>query len=153
MQLTIVTGNACLGNNGLSDLRGQVIASSWKCLEGLLSAMRLTYSEWCTGGSNGWMGTKRSYHGSQVCSYRLKLQKKNKFLFFYFYFSWEKKKDSIYLKMQSTESIKQTMGKLNYDWRTTLSSFSFHSNSRCSREPGPLSVGRRPRLHPRQLHL
>lgn len=36
MQLTIVTGNACLGNNGLSDLRGQVIASSWKCLEGLL---------------------------------------------------------------------------------------------------------------------
>lgn len=124
---------------------------------------RLTYSDWFTSGSNGWMGTKRSYHGAGVCSYRLKLKKNN-----IFFFGWERKKkkdetilsilhrEPIHLKIQSTESIKQTLGKLNYDWRTTLvqeSSFSSHSNSRCSREPGPLSVGRQPRLHPRQLHL
>jgi len=36
------------------------------------------------------MGTKRSYHSSKVCSYRLKLQKKNKFIFLFFFA--EKKK-------------------------------------------------------------
>lgn len=38
------------------------------------------------------MGTKRSYHGTGVCSYRLKLQKKNKVLL-YFFFAEKKKKN------------------------------------------------------------